>query len=80
MTKIHSQLRVNTGEDFAKVFYENQCQYHKTDDGKAICMNFFICGFCDKACMRVKKLILEDKKIIDTFIFACHEGGARPDF
>jgi hypothetical protein len=78
--KNHSNWRVKQGEDFAKAFYKNQCQCPKTHDGKSICMNFFIRGFCDKSCPRVHKLTSDDEKVFKQFISHCREGAAKPDF
>jgi hypothetical protein len=53
----------------------------KTKEGKFICMNFFLRGFCDKSCPRSHKLSQEEEKAFDSFVSACHEGQAgKPDF
>jgi hypothetical protein len=54
--KNHATWHVKQGEDFTKTFYKNQRQCPKTQDGKPICMKFFIRGFCDKSCTRAHRL------------------------
>lgn len=36
-------------------------------------MQFFICGFCDKACNRVHFLLKADKKAFEKFLTQCHQ-------
>jgi hypothetical protein len=78
--KNHKIWHVKHGEDFTKIFYKNQKQCPKTNDGKTICMKFFIRGFCDKSCSRVHKLNQEEEKEFDKFVFQCREGATKPDF
>jgi hypothetical protein len=78
--KNHAHWKLREGENFAKVFYKNQRQCPKTQDGKQICMKFFLRGICDKSCTRVHKLSQEDEKKFDHFISSCREGAAKPDF
>jgi hypothetical protein len=73
--KNHASWHVKQGEDFTKVFYKNQKLYPKTQEGKAICMKFFIHGFYNKSCSRVHKLSPEDEKNFVHFIFSCHKGA-----
>jgi hypothetical protein len=78
--KSHSNWRIKEGEDFAKTFYKNQKHFPKTQDGKPICMMFFIRGFCDKNCTRVHKLTPEEEKNFTNFIASCREGAPKRIF
>jgi hypothetical protein len=78
--KNHAHWRLREGENFAKVFYKNQRQCPKTQDGKQICMKFFLRGICDKSCTRAHKLSGDEEKKFDQFIISCREGAAKPDF
>jgi hypothetical protein len=78
--KNHTNWRIKEGEDFAKTFYKNQKQCPKTQDGKPICMKFFIRGFCDKNCTRVHKLSPDEEKNFNRFITNCRKGASKPDF
>jgi hypothetical protein len=79
--KNHFRWRVRENENFHSIFYSNQKKCPKTKEGKFICMNFFLRGFCDKSCPRSHKLSQEEEKAFDSFVSACHEGQAgKPDF
>jgi hypothetical protein len=81
--KSHLHWRIQDGEDFSKIFYNNQRKCPKTKEGKTICMKLFLQGFCDTSCPRVHKLSPEDEKAFDKFVADCrtaNEGALKPDF
>jgi hypothetical protein len=77
----HLRWRIKDGENFSKTFYSNGKKCPKTEDGKMICMRFFVRGICEKSCTRCHKLSKDDEKAFDLFVNRCREGGAsKPDF
>jgi hypothetical protein len=55
----------------------------KNKNGKLICMNFFLRGFCEASCNRIHKLTVDDKKAFDKFVNDCqaaNEDDEKSDF
>jgi len=80
LDKSNIHWRLQEGENFSKVFYNNQKECPKTSSGKTICMKYFIWGLCDSSCNRAHSLSKEDSKNFDGFILACRERNSKPDF
>ncbi len=79
--KAYLKWRIKDGEYFTNLFYKNQRKCPRNQDGKHICMKFFLHGFCEKSCTRAHKLSKEDKSEFDDLVNCCQGGGAaKPDF
>ncbi len=79
--KAYLKWRIKDGENYTNLFYKNQRKCPRNQDGKHICMKFFLCSFCEKSCTRAHKLSKEDEGKFDDFVNHCRgEGAAKPDF
>ncbi len=79
--KTYLKWHIKDGENYTNLFYKNQRKCPRNQDGKHICMKFFLRGFCEKSCTRAHKLSKEDEGEFDDFVNRCRgRGAAKPDF
>jgi ATP-dependent phosphoenolpyruvate carboxykinase len=71
---------VKENKNFSKVFYKNQKQCPKTEEGNFICKKFFLHSFCEKSCTHAHNLSKEEEKKFNRFVTKCRERASKPDF
>ena len=75
--KLNQKWKLRDNEPFHDVFNKN-CRHAPKDNGKAICLKWFVKGFCEKSCPRQHELSAGSEQLLDKFVQVCRHNHANP--